>query len=335
MAAVSDHILVYGSNSFSGATFVNYLLNKHPDAKVIGMSRSQEPHPAFLPYADNKNKAKFQFIKADLNHDLNHIESVVTEFKPRYFFNFASQSMVGESWNHPDHWYMTNVVSTAKLFQRLAKADKMEKYVHISTPEVYGSTNGWIKEHYNYNPSTPYATSRAACDMHLMNIFNHSKFPVVFTRAANVYGPGQQLYRILPRTVLFMRLGNKLQLHGGGESVRSFIHMDDVSDCTMRVAQKGNPPDVFHISTDRQISIRDLVALIATKMNKKFEDCVEIVGERAGKDAAYLLDSTKARTELGWKDSISLETGIDQTIAWVEKNLNELKAQPFNYIHKA
>lgn len=335
MAAVTDHILVYGSNSFSGATFVNYLLNKHPSAKVIGMSRSAEPHRAFLPYADNNNKKQFQFIKADLNQDLGQIETVVSEFKPRYFFNFASQSMVGESWNHPDHWYMTNVVSTARLFQRLQKADKLEKYIHISTPEVYGSTDGWIKENYRYNPSTPYATSRAACDMHLMNIFNHAKFPVVFTRAANVYGPGQQLYRILPRTVLFMRLGKKLQLHGGGESVRSFIHMDDVSDCTMKIAQKGHPPDVFHISTDRQISIRDLVVMIAMKMNIRFEDIVEVVGERAGKDAAYLLDSTKARNELGWKDSISLEAGIDQTIAWVDKNLNELKDQPFNYIHKA
>ncbi len=335
MVAVSDNILVYGSNSFSGATFVNYLLNKHPKAKVIGMSRSNEPHSAFLPYATNPHKSQFQFVKADLNQDLNHIESVVGEFKPRYFFNFASQSMVGESWNHPDHWYMTNVVSTARLFERLKKADKLEKYIHISTPEVYGSTNGWIKENYNYNPSTPYATSRAACDMHLMNIFSHSKFPVVFTRAANVYGPGQQLYRILPRTVLFMRLKKKIQLHGGGESVRSFIHMDDVSDCTMRIAQNSNPPDVFHISTDRQISIRDLVALIASKMDVNFSEAVEVVGERAGKDAAYLLDSSKARTELGWKDSVTLETGIDQTIAWVDKNLSELKDQPFNYIHKA
>lgn len=335
MALSNENILVFGSNSFSGASFVNYVLTHFPNVKMIGMSRSAEPHQAFLPYANHANKKQFQFIKADLNHDLNHIEAVMNEVKPQYFFNFASQSMVGESWQYPDHWYMTNVVSTSRLFERLRKMSFLQKYVHISTPEVYGSTNGWIKEHRNYNPSTPYATSRAACDMHLMNLFDQHKFPVVFTRAANVYGPGQQLYRIIPRTILFMRLGEKLQLHGGGQSVRSFIHMDDVSDCTLKIAAQGKAPDIFHISTKRQISIRDVVALIAERMKVRFEDAVEVVGERAGKDAAYLLDSTKANSELNWQAKIELEAGIDQTIRWVDQNLEDLKSQPFNYIHKA
>jgi dTDP-glucose 4,6-dehydratase len=160
-------------------------------------------------------------------------------------------------------------------------------------------------------------------------------FPVVTTRAANVYGPGQQLYRIIPRTILFILLGKKIELHGGGSSTRSFIHMRDVSDATWKIAQHGVNGDTYHISTDEVISIRDLVAKICTKLGANFEDHVEIVGERLGKDSAYHLDSTKVRTELGWADQIKLDAGIDECISWVKGNLETLRNEPMNYIHKA
>jgi dTDP-glucose 4,6-dehydratase len=158
---------------------------------------------------------------------------------------------------------------------------------------------------------------------------------VVTTRAANVYGPGQQLYRIIPRTILFILLGKKLELHGGGSSTRSFIHMRDVSDATWKIAQRGTNGDTYHISTVEVISIRDLVANFCTKLGARFEDHVEIVGERLGKDSAYHLDSTKVRKELEWSDQINLDTGIDECIAWVQANLETLRNESMNYIHKA
>ena len=154
------------------------------------------------------------------------------------------------------------------------------------------------------------------------------------SRAANVYGPGQQLYRIIPRTILFIRLGRKLQLHGGGTSVRSFIHIDDVSDGTWRVATNGVPGEIYHISTPQLISIRDLVEKICIAMGVSFQDHVDIVGERLGKDASYYLDSSKIEANLGWKSTIDLDRGIEETIAWVDSNINELKSLPFNYSHK-
>ncbi len=159
-------------------------------------------------------------------------------------------------------------------------------------------------------------------------------FPVVFTRAANVYGPGQQLYRIIPRTILFILLGRKLQLHGGGHSVRSFIHIRDVADATLRVARQATPGEVFHFSTPVNLSIRELVEMICRKLNVAFDDVVEVVGDRPGKDAAYLLDSSKARRLLGWQDKVSLEEGIEGTASWISRYLDELKKQPFDYIHK-
>ena len=110
--------------------------------------------------------------------------------------------------------------------------------------------------------------------------------------------------------------------------------MRDVSDATWRVATRGKVGETYHISSDRQISIRDLVAMICARLGAKFEDSVTIVNERLGKDAAYRLDSTKIRKELGWTDRISLEDGLDETIAWVNRYFDELKLQSLEYVHK-
>jgi dTDP-glucose 4,6-dehydratase len=329
---MSEKIAVIGSNSFSGANFVDFALAEK--AEVIGISRSHEPHAVFLPYK-KRNNSTFCFYQLDLNYDLEKIMEIIDNFKPHYVVNFAAQSMVAESWQSPQHWFQTNVVSTIRLHDRLRKCTFLKKYVHISTPEVYGNCQGLIKENTLYNPSTPYAVSKAAVDMSLITFYKRYNFPVVFTRAANVYGPGQQLYRIIPRTILYFLTGKKLQLDGGGKSVRSFIHIRDVADGTLRVARLASPGDFFHFSTSTNIKIHSLVRMIAEQMNISFEDNVEFTQERPGKDNAYLLDNSKAKTMLGWKEKISLEEGIAQTIAWVRNNLEILVKQNFSYIHKA
>lgn len=325
-------VFVVGSNSFSGASFVAYLLEQ--GLRVIGASRSPEPIPAFLPYQWREH-GNFQFHQLDLNQHLPEIVELLHAEKPDYVVNFAAQSMVGESWLHPSDWFMTNAVSTVKFHDELRKLDFLKRYVHISTPEVYGSCSGFVTEDHPFNPSTPYAVSRAAADMSLRTFRAAYNFPVVSTRAANVYGPGQQLYRIIPRTILFILLGRKLQLHGGGASTRSFIHMRDVSDATWKIALDGRDGETYHISTNEVISIRDLVAMICRRLNAHFEDHVEIVGERLGKDSAYHLDSSKLREELGWRDQITLEQGIEECIQWVKGNFDALKSQPYDYIHKS
>ncbi len=328
---MNEKIAVIGSNSFSGSNFVDYLLDN--GLEVIGISRSQEPNPVFLPYKRHEN-APFKFHQLDLNHNLDEIINVIAEFKADYVVNFAAQGMVAQSWQHPEHWFQTNAVANVMLHDRLRKLEFLKKYVHISTPEVYGTCEGLVPENTNYSPSTPYAVSRAAADMSLMSFVKAYNFPVAFTRAANVFGSGQQLYRIIPRTVLYFLTGKKLQLHGGGHSVRSFIHIRDVADGTLRVARKAEPGEIFHFSTSRNISIRSLVEMIAEQLNVSFEDNVEVVGDRLGKDAAYLLDNAKAKKTLEWEPKISLEQGIDETIKWIKDNLEIIKQQPFDYIHK-
>jgi dTDP-glucose 4,6-dehydratase len=329
-------VCVIGSNSFSGAHFVRHALRQGAD--VLGISRSDQPHAAFLPYrweaAHDDDPGRFRFQKGDLNHDLDAIETAIRDHESSYVVNFAAQSMVAESWQHPDHWYQTNVVANVLLHDRLRKMPFVEKYVHISTPEVYGNCDGVVDESQAFNPSTPYAASRAACDLHLMTFYKNYDFPVVFTRAANVYGPGQQLYRIIPRAVLFAKMGRPLPLHGGGHSVRSFIHIDDVADGTWRVMVQAAPPSVFHFSTTRFISIRDLVAMIAQRLDIAFEDLAEVADDRPGKDHAYQLDSAKAMQQLKWAPAIDLEHGIEDTVSWADRFYDDLKEQPMSYEHK-
>ena len=335
-------LLVIGSNSFSGSHFVAEALQA--GHQVWGISRSQELNPVFLPYRW-KEKAttyplatpeNFHFRSIDLNKQANELLALCDEVKPSIIVNFAAQGMVAESWLNPTHWYKTNVVSQVALHEALRKLDYIKKYVHVTTPEVYGSTDaGWIKENDHFTPSTPYAVSRAACDMHLQSFYKAYNFPVVFTRAANVYGPGQQLYRIVPRAILSARTGQPLHLHGGGYSERCFIHIKDAMRATLHLAFKADPGSTWHLSTREPISIRGLVQKICALCNVRFEDIVEESDERLGKDQSYLLDSTKIRASLGWTDQISTEQGLVETIAWVDDHLDQLKTLPWTYQHKA
>ena len=324
--------LVLGSNSFSGSHFVNFLLDHGHD--VVGISRSNEIQDVFLPYKAHPALAFFQFRKIDLNDDLDLLMDLISEKRPSHIVNFVAQGMVAQSWDAPEHWYQTNVVSQVKFHDKLRKLKFLKKYVHVTTPEVYGSTKGWVREKFDFAPSTPYAVSRASCDLHLMSFFKAYDFPVVFTRSANVYGPGQQLNRIIPRAMLNARLGKALMLDGGGLSERSFVHVRDMADATYKIAQSGVPGETFHISTSRTITIRDLVQKICDLSGTKFADLVELSNDRLGKDQAYFLDSRKVRSQLGWVDRISLESGLEETLSWIDLNFSLLQNLPNEYIHK-
>ena len=329
---MSGRLVVIGSNSFSGSHLCAHALQC--GCEVLGISRSSEPEAVFLPYRWNLEPRGFSFRRLDLNHDLDAIADAIRRFRPRAVINFAAQSMVAESWQHPEQWMQTNVVATVGLHERLRQMDFLEKYVHVSTPEVYGHCSGTVAEHTAYAPSTPYAVSRAAADMSLMTCFRQYGFPVVFTRAANVYGPGQQLYRIVPKTILCALTGRRLPLHGGGHAERAFIHIRDVAAATLALAEQGRAGEIYHLSTPETVAIRDLVRRIVTGLAVAFEDAVAVVDDRPGKDQAYRLDTAKIRREMGWSPRVSLEDGLDETVAWVRAHFGVLKAMSWQYVHK-
>ena len=288
----------------------------------------------FLPYFTNAMRGNFRFLQADLNHDLPTIAALVGDFQPDYVVDYAGQGMVAQSWETPQHYFQTNVVAKVLLHEELMRATSLKKYVKFSTPEVYGSTEGDVPETTLLNPSTPYAVSQAAIDMSLLAYHRQYGFPVVSTRAANVFGPHQQLYRIIPRALIYARTGKKLQLDGGGYSVRNFIFIEDVCAAVWAVMCDAPTGEVYHVASEDFITIRELVERICTLTSVEFDDFVEVVADRPGKDQAYYLMTDKIEGELGWKNTISLDEGLKRTLDWVDEGLGEIRELPLEYIHK-
>jgi dTDP-glucose 4,6-dehydratase len=326
-------IAVLGSNSFAGASVVRRLLEDGAD--VVGFNRSAEGSAIFLQYRWGEFSGTYRFVKADINRNLDEMAQILSDFNPKVVVDFMGQGMVAESWHHPDQWYTTNVLSKVRLHEILRKLNGLERYIRISTPEVYGNTDTPISENWDFNPSTPYAVSHAATDMSLRAYNQHYGFPVIFARFANFYGPGQQLYRIVPRTIINALTGKKLFLHGGGAAVRAFIYATDIADGVARLISNGVPGRTYHFSPDEFYTIRDVVTAAASHLKIDLNSFVEAAADRPSKDRAYLMDASLAKRELGWKAKIDLHAGIKKTADWVKSNLDEIKTLPLDYVHRA
>ncbi len=331
---MAKRVAVIGSNSFSGAHFIDLLLERG-EADVIGFSRSAEYPRALRPYGHHKNPA-FRFHRLDLNTQLDALMKEVDAFRPTHIVNFAAQGEVRSSFEHPDHHFRTNALGMVNLTEQLRRRDFLERYVHISTPEVYGTVTDKIVESRCYSPSSPYAASKASADLFNDAMHRTFGFPVVTIRATNVYGPFQQLYRIIPRTVIFLKLGKRIPLDGGGRACKSYIHIRDVSVGEIDAMLRGRPGEIYHFSPDGAgIAVRDVVRLTCEAMGRDFESSVDIVADRPGQDKAYEIDSTKARQEFGWRPQIAMAEGIRQCVDWIEAHWSEIRDLPHSYIHQA
>ena len=326
-------VLVIGSNSFSGADFIDLLIETGRYS-VLGVSRSAEKSSVFLPYK-KRDGADLSFEQIDLNKDMRRLTALLDDKKPEYIVNFAAQSEVGPSWDSPWEWFQTNAVALTRLADALKGRKHLKRYVHISSPEVYGTCEGSVKEDAPLNPTTPYAASKAAGDLSLFTYVKNFDLPMVMIRSTNVYGAHQQLFKIIPRSVINLKLGKTIELHGGGTAVKSYIHIRDVSRGELLAMEHGENGLIYHLSPDRGVEVREVVRVICAKLGRLFEDATKTVAERLGQDKAYLIDSTRARTQLGWKSEVSLDAGVDSVVRWIERDWDVIRLQPLEYQHKA
>jgi dTDP-glucose 4,6-dehydratase len=329
-----NKIVVLGANSFSGQDFVDLLLDD-PVYRVVGVSRSPERSGLFLRYKTRADLSRYSYHQLDMNRDMPALLAMLDRERPDAIVNFAAQSEVAPSWEHPEHWFRTNTVALAELVNHLRKQKYLQRYVHISSPEAYGTCVGVVREDAPLNPSTPYAASKAAADYLLKTYAKQYGFPLLTVRATNVYGARQQLFKIIPRSVIYVKLGQKIELHGGGKAVKSYIHIRDVSHGEKAILERGRVGELYHLSPDEGVEIRRVVRLIAEKLNKRFEEAAISVAERPGQDAAYIIDSTKARTELGWSPRITLEQGLGEVVAWAGDYWDEIRKESLVYRHAA
>jgi dTDP-glucose 4,6-dehydratase len=326
-------VVVIGSNSFSGSDFVDLLLEE-TSYRVVGISRSAEKSSLFLSYRKRQDLSRFAFRQMDLNHDTDRLQALLAELRPAYLVNFAAQSEVAPSWEHPEHWFQTNAVAIASLGNFLKDQKWLERYVHISSPEVYGTCEGTVNEQAPLNPSTPYAASKAAGDLMLFTLVKNFSFPLVMIRATNVYGAHQQLFKIIPRSAIYLKLKKQIELHGGGQAVKSYIHIRDVSRGELAAMERGNGGGIYHLSPDHGVKVREVVGMLCNRLGVDFDKATKTVEERLGQDRAYVIDSSKARAELGWRPAVSLQSGLAGVVDWVEREWPRIQSEPLAYMHK-
>ena len=300
---------------------------------MIGISRSPE-YPACMLAYKGADHSRFEFHRFDLRTEVDGIVELIKRSSARYVVNFAAQGEIRSSFEDPESHYATNAMATVRFVERLKAVDTLRRYVHISTPEVYGETGVGLRESNVFNPSSPYAASKAAADLHNMVLHKTSGFPVVTIRSTNVFGPFQQLYRIVPRMAIMIRLGQKLVLDGGGKARKSYLHIEDACDGIIKAMESGRGGEVYHFGPNGDaIAIRYVVESVCKLMNVAFDDYVNVGPERPGQDALYSIDSTKARSELGWEPTRSFEAGVRETIEWIDRNWMTIKDLPHQYQH--
>lgn len=326
-------IAIIGCNSFTGGYVVDELLAGGHE--VIGVDR-EEKSELFVPYFKQANAAgaRWRFFRADLNTDMGGLLTLLRQERPEYVMNLAALSEVAPSWDHPEQWWQTNVVALTELVDGL-KDLALKRFTQVSTPEVYGSCEGLVKEDYRMNPSTPYAASKAGFDLSALTFYKNYGFPVNFTRAANVYGVHQQLFKIIPRTFIYLKSGKTLSLHGGGTAVRSFTHVRDVAKAYIVVMLHGKSGEVYHISTEKMVQIRELVEMICEMLGKDFDEGTEVVDARPGHDQGYTLDWSKIKDELGWEPEVEIGEGLREMHDWIEREWQNIRTQKLEYVHQA
>jgi dTDP-glucose 4,6-dehydratase len=298
-----DKVLILGLESFAGSHFTNYLLNN--DVEVVGTYRKGDIDVPFCTRHENLKR----YVK-----DIQiHTDEIIALIKNQTFdciFNFAGKTIVPKSWTNPHIYLRVNALAPMKIIYEAEK--HINKFIQMSTPEVYGNING--KENDIYNPSTPYAVSKACLDMYTKCMHKHKDFPIINTRASNWFGPYQQVYKLIPTTILSILREKELKLHGGGTTSRNFIYIEDVCNAFDTIMRKGKTGETYHISGDDYCTVKSLVETICKKMDYPSEKLIGETKDRLGKDKDYKLINSKLK-KIGWLPT-NISYGLGKTIKW-------------------
>jgi dTDP-glucose 4,6-dehydratase len=323
--------VVIGSNCFTGSHLVDGLLEEG-EYSVIGVSRSLEAKSFYLPYK-RREAADFHFCRLDLVREFPRLIGLLKEVRPKVVINVAALSEVALSNERPIEYFETNTLGVVRLCDFLRTCSFLKRYVHISSAEVYGPCDHAVAEDAPFHPSTPYAVSKAAADLYLKTLIDLFGFPATLIRSTNVYGKHQQLYKIIPRTAIFLKQGKPIELHGGGGAVKSFVHIRDVVGGTLAALRRGGP-GTYHFSVSAPQTVAEIVRQVCELMGHDFERATRRVPERLGQDSRYWLDCTKAERELKWTPRIPFAEGVKEVVRWIESNWSEIQREPLTYVHK-
>ena len=323
---------VLGAGGSFGIHTALYLLDQD-DAKVVGIGRNPlRPAPFSLGI---EKHPRYQYHAYHITYELDSVLEVLDRERPQVIVNYAAQGEGAVSWKKSWRFYETNSMALARLTEELMSRDYMERFIQIGTSELYGSVDFAAKEDTPLQPTSPYAASKAAFDMHLLSIAKVLKFPMNIIRPSNAYCPGQLLHRVIPKAVVNGLLGRKLPLHGGGRAEKSYIHARDLGRAVHLVAEKAPLGTVYNAGPKEPTSIRRVVELTAEALGIPFEQLCEVTGDRLGQDSRYWLDSSAIMRDVGWEPQIGWQEGLQEMVSWGRTYLDELRDWPTDYVLRA
>jgi len=325
---------ILGGNGVFGVQAAFYLLEHADPKKVICIGRNPEKPEAFTLNV-GKDDPRYAYHQIHVVYEQDRLFELFDKEKPEVIVNFAAQGEGAASWSKFWRFYETNAVALAKMTEELLHRDYLERWIQIGTSELYGSCDFPAQEETPIQPTSPYAASKAAADMHLLSISKVLKFPMNIIRPSNAYAPGQLLHRVIPKAVLCGLTGQKLPLHGGGRARKSYIHARDLGRAIHLVSEQAPLGTVYNAGPPEPTSIRDLVAQVAEAMNMPFEQLCEVTEDRLGQDSQYWLDSSAIKQAVGWEPEIDLKEGINEMVEWGKKYLDYLRTVSTGYVLRA
>lgn len=287
-------------------------LAKSQGIEVFGIGRSPQKPPAMWQVFNG-----YRYYQCHLVTQFEATLAILDTERPEVIVNFAAQGDgQGSFGDKAPLFYQTNTVALASLVEQLRTRKYLKRFIQIGTSELYGSVESPSKETDPIKPTSPYAISKAAFDLHLEVMHRIHGFPCTVVRPSNCYTSGQQLHRIIPKAIICALSGKTLPLHGGGVAKKSYLHASDLSRAVLLLASSG-AGQVFNCGPDLPVSIRSVVELCVAACGKNFDDVVDLAPERTGQDSMYWLDSSRLKSH-GWAPEVSLEDGIAEMVSWIK-----------------
>ena len=322
-----NKIIVTGGLGFIGSNLVDLLIKKNFYVINIDKATYSSNFYNLKEYRYSKN---YRYIKLDIKD--NKIKKILFKYKPIGIFNLAAETHVDRSIDNPDAFIQSNIVGTYNLLENFKVYSKKykSKLIHISTDEVYGDIiYGRTNEKHAYQPSSPYAASKAASDHLVSSYVRTYNLPAIVTNCSNNYGPKQHPEKLIPKLIFNIINNKSLPIYGDGTNSREWIYVKDHCEALIKVFSKGKIGEFYNIGSNKNLTNLQVTDQILKNYRKKYKigKGVKIlfVKDRPGHDIRYALNSNKIKKELSWHPKTSFTKGIDLTIDWYLNNRDYYK----------